>query len=347
MEDNNEKITYFNILSNNNFPDFINKYIETDELQRLKLIGLFCGCDYTDIYSFKFWYSRLDHSIACALMTWHFTKDKKQTLTALFHDLGTPVFSHCVDYLLNDALNQEKSERNIENIILNSKQILNLLKEDNIDVKDVLEVEKYSLIENERPKICIDRLEGIFATGLIWCRFWDIKDIEEIYNNITILKNEEAVEELGFTNLDIANKFFEGTFKYSIALQKNENKYVMQFIADNLKYLIQNNIIEFKDLYILSETEIIDIIKGNLTLNHIWHIFINLKDIDRSNEKPIEKYYVSVDSKKRYVLPLIEKDEKIYRLNEISPRSQKLLEEYLNFKDDKYAFTEIKSWLAD
>jgi HD superfamily phosphohydrolase len=39
------------------------------------------------------------------------TKDKKQTLCALFHDLGTPAFSHVVDFMFNDPTNQASSEK--------------------------------------------------------------------------------------------------------------------------------------------------------------------------------------------------------------------------------------------
>ncbi|MGI6325153.1 MAG: hypothetical protein ACOXZS_04370 [Bacilli bacterium] len=44
----------------------------TKTLQRLAGIGFLCGIDYTKLYAneIKYWYSRLDHSIGCALITW-------------------------------------------------------------------------------------------------------------------------------------------------------------------------------------------------------------------------------------------------------------------------------------
>ena len=44
--ENNELRNYLKLLSKD-YPDFIGKYILTNELQRLKGIGQFCGCDYT------------------------------------------------------------------------------------------------------------------------------------------------------------------------------------------------------------------------------------------------------------------------------------------------------------
>ena len=38
------------------------------------------------------------------------TKDKKATLAGLFHDIATPSFKHCVDFLNGDYMTQESTE---------------------------------------------------------------------------------------------------------------------------------------------------------------------------------------------------------------------------------------------
>ena len=65
--------------------------------------SLSCDTIYSKMYN-QMWYSSLDHSIAVALIIWHFTKDKKQTLSGLFHDIATPVFKHSIDFM-----NKEKA----------------------------------------------------------------------------------------------------------------------------------------------------------------------------------------------------------------------------------------------
>lgn len=85
-------------------------------------------------------------------MMWNFTKNKKQTLAALFHDLGTPAFSHSIDFLLNDPLIKKVCELNVKDIINNSVEIRKLLKEDNINIEDVNDVSKYTVMENKKPK---------------------------------------------------------------------------------------------------------------------------------------------------------------------------------------------------
>ena len=87
---NEELEKYFKVLSKD-IPDFLYEYVDTPEMQKQAGISVSCGTIYSKMFDHKFWYSTLDHSIAVALIVWSFTKDKKQTLAGLFHDIATPV----------------------------------------------------------------------------------------------------------------------------------------------------------------------------------------------------------------------------------------------------------------
>lgn len=328
---------YFNILCDNDYPDFINKYIELEELQRLKEIDQFCGCYYTKLFNNKYWYSRLDHSIATSLMTWHFTKDKTQTLSSLFHDLGTPSFSHCVDFLMGDSIKQESSEKDVMSIIKSSKKINEYLKLDNVDIDD-LDTKKYGVVENNHPSICVDRLDGIFGTCLIWNNYFDIEDIRKIYGDITVLVNEKGKEELGFSKLSSALKFFNGSMFYAYILQRCEDKYVMNFISSILRKLINEGYLAHDDLYNLSEEEIIKIIEKTNYI--VWNNFIKSKEVNRSNNELNDLYLVTGKVKKRYVVPLVKCGNKNFRLIDLSPESQDRIVEFMSFSDSKYCYVD-------
>jgi hypothetical protein len=143
-----------------------------------------------------------------ALMTWNFTKDKVQTLLALFHDLGTPAFSHTIDYVMGDAVNQESSEKDVFKIISNSTQLVGYLKEDNIDINELKYIDKYTIVENKKPKLCVDRLDGVLHTCFIWFRYWDLSTVKKIYDDIIVIINEDGEKEIGFKSLDMAELFF-------------------------------------------------------------------------------------------------------------------------------------------
>ena len=126
---------FIKIFEDDIYPDFINKYLETKTLNRIKYVSQFCGCDYTNLYNTKFYYSRYDHSLVVAHMTWHFTHDKEATIAALLHDIGTPCFAHSIDYVFGDYINQESSEKDIIDIIKKDEVLLKYLNEDNISLE--------------------------------------------------------------------------------------------------------------------------------------------------------------------------------------------------------------------
>jgi len=75
---------YLELFIDDEYPNFIDKYLTTDTLNRLKNVTQFCGCDYTKLYSPLFKYTRFDHSLIVAHMTWHFTHNKKVPESRIF-----------------------------------------------------------------------------------------------------------------------------------------------------------------------------------------------------------------------------------------------------------------------
>ena len=129
----NEIKDYFKVLEPD-FPAWLNEYIDTKELLFQKNISVTCGTIYSTLFESKFFFSSLDHSVAVALIIWHFTHDKKQTLSGLFHDIATPAFKHCIDFLNGDYMTQESTEDLTTKILKNSPEIMALLKRDNIQI---------------------------------------------------------------------------------------------------------------------------------------------------------------------------------------------------------------------
>ena len=191
------KREYFEILENN-FPIWLNEYINTKEMLYLQYVSVSCGKIYSKMFNIKTNYNTLDHSIAVALIVWHFTKDKKQTLAGLFHDISTPVFKHCVDFMNGDYLKQESTESLTKTIIHNSKEIMALLKRDNIKIGEVADYHIYPIADNETPKLSADRLEYSLSNSLFLYNIAKLEDVKQIYEDIEIQRNENGEEELGF-----------------------------------------------------------------------------------------------------------------------------------------------------
>lgn len=333
---------YFKILSDE-IPDFLYEYINTPEMQRIGAIGCACGTDYTKIFNNKFFYSNLEHSVAVALIIWNFTKDKKQTLAGLFHDIATPVFKHCIDFMNGDHEKQESTEELTTQIISNSKEIMRLLNRDGIKIEEVDNYHLYPIADNDTPQLSADRLEYTFANGLYFKEVWNVKEIKQIYNNIEVQKNENGIEELGFKDKHIAEKFIEGASKLWPLWISNEDKLTMQFIADTVKRMSEKNLITINDLYTLTEEQVIDKIEKceEDNISNCFKLFRETTQIGESDKPVKNKYCISINAKKRYVIPLAKTENGIKRINEISDIAKSNIENYLNYKTKKYAYLDF------
>lgn len=329
---------YFNILSAE-VPDFIKEYVNAPELINQNGISVSCGTFYSKLYNYSLWYSSLDHSIAVALIIWNFTHDKKQTLAGLFHDIATPVFKHCIDFMNGDYETQESTEDLTKNIIQNSKYIMNLLKRDNIMIEEVCDYHIYPIADNDTPKLSADRLEYTLSNGLgVRDDLWDLNEIEEIYKDITIYKNEEGIDELGFKTLKIAEKFVETMSILSRMYMCNKTRYSMEFLAKTMKELSNEKYITIEELYHTSEKDIINKILKSSN-EKIVNEFMNWQNAYRvytSLEENTDKYCVKVPAKKRYINPLVKENNSIKRIIDISIIAKNDINKCLAVTFDEY-----------
>lgn len=333
---------YLKILSNE-IPDFLNDYINTPQMQKLAGISVSCGTYYTKLFDKIVWYSSLDHSIAVSLIVWNFTKDKKQTIAGLFHDIATPVFKHSIDFMNGDYKKQESTEELTTQIIRESKEIMSLLKRDGIKIEEVDNYHIYPIADNDTPMLSADRLEYTLSNGLGACKnIWNLEEVKEIYENIEIQKNEQGIEELGFKDIKIAEKFVKGMRILSNSYIDNKTKFSMQFLADIMKIMSSQNLITKKDLYELSEKEVIERIENcdYAEISQKFDMWKNAHEIKESDEKVKDKYCVSIDAKIRYINPLVNG----IRISEISEVAKEEIQKALEFKTKKYAYLDFDNF---
>ena len=173
-------------------------------------ISCSCGTYYSKIHNIELWYSSLQHSIAVALVIWHFTHDKKQTLAGLFHDISTPAFKHCIDFMNGDHEKQESTEDLTKKMIQESKEIMELLERDGISIDEVADYHIYPIADNDTPMLSADRLEYTLSNGLGQVKkIWSLDEIKEIYDDITVIKKENDEEEMCFNSIEKAERFVE------------------------------------------------------------------------------------------------------------------------------------------
>lgn len=328
-------LDYFNVLEPN-FPEWLNDYIETKELLKQRYISVTCGKIYSNLFEIDFFFSSLDHSVAVALIVWHFTHDKKQTLSGLFHDIATPAFKHCVDFLNGDYMTQESTEDLTSKIISSSKEIMDLLKRDNIKLEEVDNYHIYPVADNDTPKLSADRLEYSLSNALLTYKLSNIDEISKIYNDVVLGKDEDGTLELSFKSKETALEFVKITSKLSIIYRDDGTRYSMQLIADIIKKLNEDGLITKEDLYNKKESEVIEIIE-NSKYKNIFNIWRNAKNVKVSKEKIENVYFVHHGAKIRYIDPLVNKK----RISSISEEAKKEIDKNLSYDMNNYVYLDF------
>lgn len=333
------------------FPNFLKKYIELPIMQRLSGIGLLCGTDWTSLYKNRFFYSRLDHSVGVALIIWNFTKDKTQTIAGLLHDVSTTVFSHVSDFRKGDALTQTSTEEPTTKMILSDSALCKLLESDGIEPKDVVDYHIYPIADNEIPSLSADRLEYMYPSGLALDGSWTFEEIAKTYNDLTILKNEENKEELGFKTIEMAELYCKKFCMIGHILQLNENKLSLQLLSQIMSKAVELDVLQEEDFMTLSESKIIEkiesfISKKTLSLEEqkfatMYNTFRKMTKVEHTNQKlPEDKYFcVSLKVKQRYINPLVKvgtNAQQAKRLSEVSDFANKLIKDFLEYEDTKF-----------
>ena len=342
---------YFEILCpRDDYPPFLDRYINLPVMQRLAGVGLLCGTDWTALYKNRFYYSRLDHSKGVALIVWHFTHDKAQTIAGLLHDISTPVFSHVSDFRKGDALTQTATEEPTARIIRGDAELGRLLAEDGLTPEQVEDYHIYPIADNEIPQLSADRLEYMFPSGMALDGSWTMEEISLCYNDLTILKNEDGVDELGFRTLEIAELYCEHFCMIGHILQLNENKLALHMLGQIMNMAEKAGVVSESDFMTLSEKEVMGKLDSvvecpqsgpieTTVLARMYKTFRTMTKIEHTKEAlPESEYFcVNLKVKQRYINPLV--GEK--RLSDVSEKARRIIDDFKTFSDTAYGCVKL------
>ena len=336
-------------------PEFLNKYYELPMLQRLKNVGLLCGTDWTPLYKNRFYYSRFDHSVGVALIIWHFTHDKAQTISGLLHDVSTPVFSHVSDFRKGDALTQTETEGTNESIIRSDRNLDALLAVDELRVEQVEDYHKYPIADNEIPQLSSDRLEYMFPSGMALDGSWDLPSVRRAYEDLEVLRNEEGLPELGFKTLEIAEDYTRRFCMIGHILQLNENKLTLHLLGKIMNLAVEEGILSEADFMTKAEAEIIGILDKELSQNpkafskersklaRLYKTFRTMTKIEHTQTPLDENEYfcINLKVKQRYINPLVKTANSCTRINETSSQAKKIIEDFLLYNDTPFGCVKL------
>ena len=152
-----------------------------------------------------------------------------------------------------------------------------------------------------------------------------------------------ALVSIGLKDKRIAENFISGASKLWPIWISNKDKLALQFFADTIKRMTDNNFLTKKDLYTLSEKEVIKKIENcpDKKISNCFKLFRNSTEVHESNDPISNKYCVSINTKKRYINPLVEDNKSYKRINDVSKIAKDIIDNYLNLNNLKYAYLDF------
>ena len=307
-------------------PQVIEALCETAPMRRLRDVGMNCGCEYTSFPLFRTIgrYTRFEHSLGTALIVWRFTRDEAQSVSALLHDISTPVFAHVVDFMRGDHLSQTATESGTEELIASSAEIRDILSSRGIAVEQVCDYHIYPLADNPTPRLSADRLEYTCGNAINFS-FASKGEIAELFSDIVPGENESGESELVFRSADAALRFARLALECFKVYVCDADRYSMQMLSELLRDASDAGVISADDLA-LTESEVIEKLCSDGRFNKRWLEFRAMSRTERAAEADGRPGWRRIPAKKRYIDPYILSRG---RVGAVFPQHGAALEEFL------------------
>lgn len=290
-----------NIYSNE-VPSFFEGICSSRAMQRLRNVGMNCGCEYASTSTFYKVgnYSRFEHSIGAGLIVWNFTSDVRQAVSALLHDIATPCFAHVIDFLHGDYVNQESTEDRTLEMIQSSSCLVDMLAGLGLKPVDVCDYHLFPVADNETPRLSSDRLEYTLGNGVNF-GFIDKTVAKRFYDDLTVGVNEDGKPELVFRTPDVAGAFAALALRCSRIYCGDEDRYLMQMLAELLADAIRDGVIDEADLHSDEPTVISRLLSVPSTAS-AWNHYRAISHVSKGESGTRPRV---VNAKKRYIDPLV------------------------------------------
>lgn len=197
-------------------------------------------------------FSRFDHSVGVFLLLRKFNARIEEQIAGILHDVSHTAFSHVIDWVFGDSELEDYQDNKFESFLQNS-EIPEILKENGFSVRDFLELERFSLLEQEIPLLCADRIDYCLREATF------IRSREEINFLVRHLTTKEGrfvfdSEDAAFS---FASIFLERQINHWGANEARARYYIL---AEALKIALNKKIINEEDIW-KTDREILDILE--------------------------------------------------------------------------------------
>lgn len=234
----------------------LEELIASYEIQRLK--GISAGGYYPawpDMKREQF--NRYHHSIGVFLLLRKFGCSLEEQIAGLIHDVSHTAFSHTVDYIKQDLLQQKSQgyQDSVHDKFVKNSSLAEIMVRHGFDLDYILDDNHFSLKENDLPNICADRIDYSLRQGFDLGHL-SVAEKDEILDNLTNYNGSFV-----FKNFETAQKFAHFFWEMDSDQWSGMKTAVMFTYSSQLfRIAIESGYVKFEDFYSKNDGQIIDVI---------------------------------------------------------------------------------------
>jgi len=295
----------------------ITQIIKHPSFQRLKNIWI---STYGYLFELKRNSTRYEHSLGVYLLLKHFNATKEEQVAGLIHDISHTALSHVSTYAFQGRYTGTEFHELQHNKFVKTSGLSELLVKLGYDVETLLHNKSHTLLDNELPDICADRIDYALRDGL-HLQILSRQQVQQVLDGLKIYKNEFV-----FTNVDAAFTYSLNFYLLNLMFYGSPTEAHFNNDFGNLvKYAVKNNILKESDWFTddvyltnkLKRSKDSKIIKWLEKYNNNLVVYEDTETPD-----------IVFPKKLRVVDPKILKGNKLYKLSKLSPIYNKLITDY-------------------
>jgi len=211
--------------------------VESKAVQRLKGIAQF---GVPDIWYHKKGFFRFEHDVGVAILLAKLGATTEEQIAGLLHDVSHTAFSHVVDYVIGNVIDENFQDKILFDVISSDRQIPLILEKYGFDIKNFETMDRFTLLERPEPELCADRVDYALRELAI---DGETEFVRPCVNSIIAVDGKMC-----FNSKDMAKIFgvkFLDLHKNHWAGWEAVSRYY--FLAEALKEALKDNLITFDD----------------------------------------------------------------------------------------------------
>ena len=256
--------------------------------------------------------NRFEHSLGVFLLLKKYNAPIEEQVAGLIHDVSHFVFSHCIDYTLDE--NSEK-EHNYQDSILKDfireSEISGIIEKYNLNLNTILDDQNFPLKEKNLPDLCADRIDYSLRDAFYHGDLIKKDKLKYILDNLI------TIEDLWvFRDFQSARAYAGLFYKLNTCYYAGINAAVMFTTTGTcLKYSLEKRYITKEDIH-TTDSQVLSKIRKHLNKDKkLMLLFNRMNNLNGFTENK-ENYDAHVFCKSRIVDPLVIHNKNLRRLSD-------------------------------